>query len=88
MAKIIRLDVSRSKPAAPGKQGRSDCDHKNVIVYRVARTVRCAVCGALLDPFEVLVELVQTMPPPPEPDEDKRFMKEMVRRKPPSQDKE
>ncbi len=60
MAKIIRLDDAR--PAA--RMPASGCAHKRVKVYRADRTVRCEICNALLDPFDVLVDLVQRMDSP------------------------
>ncbi|WP_274517594.1 hypothetical protein [Desulfocurvibacter africanus] len=39
------------------------CEHKEVIVYASERSVRCALCGASLDPFEVLVDLMQRYGP-------------------------
>lgn len=37
--------------------------HKDVIVYRDSRRVYCVVCGAELDPFDVLVSVVEAQPP-------------------------
>lgn len=48
--------------AAPGPV--DGCDHKNVIAYTVFRTASCARCGALLDPFDVLVDMLKGAVPP------------------------
>ena len=58
MAKIIKLDTSRKKTVPPIKLA-GICGHKNVRVSEVKRTVRCVYCGELLDPFEVLVDMVK-----------------------------
>lgn len=57
--KIIKLDPTRKKPesVSPGKS--RVCDHKHVIAYTVFRTVRCSTCGTLLDPFDVLVDMLK-----------------------------
>ncbi len=80
MAEIIKLDTSR-KPAAPAKKSQPSCAHKSVTVYAAYRTVRCSYCGALLDPFVVLLDMVKGyLRPPPGKNEEKRFLKEVKRR--------
>ncbi len=37
------------------------CDHKEVTVYAADRKVYCNTCGAILDPMDVLVDMVQRM---------------------------
>jgi len=39
------------------------CVHRDVVVYRDSRRVCCAICGAELDPFDVLVTVVEAQPP-------------------------
>ena len=59
MAKIIQFDPTKKKPKtlSPGKS--VGCEHKRVIAYTAFRTVRCAICGAQLDPFDVLVDILK-----------------------------
>lgn len=35
------------------------CSHKRITVYKRERYVLCDVCGAMLDPIEVLADIVQ-----------------------------
>lgn len=35
------------------------CCHKRITVYKRERYVLCDVCGAMLDPIEVLADIVQ-----------------------------
>jgi hypothetical protein len=79
LAKIIRFDVTGRKPR-PGRK-KPECAHKQVIVYTVYRTVRCAFCGAELDPFDVLVDVFKAYVPPDNGDrEEKRLLREIARR--------
>jgi hypothetical protein len=79
LAKIIRFDVTGRKPR-PGRK-KPECAHKQVIVYTVYRTVRCAFCGAELDPFDVLVDVFKAYVPPDNVDrEEKRLLREIARR--------
>ena len=81
MAKIIKLDFSR-KPPKRHSVPETFCEHKNVIAYTVYRTVRCAFCGTALDPFDVLVDLIQGyVPAGTENNEQHRFEREVSRRK-------
>lgn len=58
------------------------CDHKHVIAYTVFRTVRCSTCGTLLDPFDVLVDMLKGyVPSGPNDLEEKRLYEEVERRK-------
>lgn len=59
MGKIIRLDTTRKKPTAEIRGNLASCEHKNVVVHEKFKAVRCAVCGALLDPFSVLVDYLK-----------------------------
>lgn len=64
MAKIASMDEARRKRSEKLRalQVRA-CEHKEVIVYASERTVRCALCGTSLDPFDVLVDLMQRYGP-------------------------
>ena len=64
MAKIIRLDTSRKKPREKEARPSAGCEHKNVVIYERYRTVRCALCRSLLDPFDVLLDMVKGYIPP------------------------
>ena len=82
MAKIIKLDPTRKNPAKVSTERSSGCDHKNVIAYTVFRTVRCTTCGILLDPFDVLVDMLKSYVPDNANDLDvKRLDKEIKTRK-------
>ncbi len=81
MAKIIKLDISKKK-AEPSAQIPGGCEHKNVRVSEAYRTVRCVYCGALLDPFDVLVDMVKGyIPPERNNHEEARLLKEVAKRK-------
>ena len=81
MAKIIQFDSSGKKPK-PGSGGKKPgCAHRRVIAYTVYRTVRCELCGMELDPFDVLVDMLQGHVPPDDGNrEEKKLRREMVRR--------
>ena len=80
MAKIIKLDTSKKK-AAPPMHDAGSCEHKNVRVSEVYRTVRCVYCGALLDPFDVLVDMVKGyIPAESGGKEEIRLLKEVAKR--------
>ncbi len=80
MTKILRFDPTDKKPLPTDEHTRR-CDHRQVIAYTVYRTVRCAACGTLLDPFDVLVDLFKGYVPPDAADrEEKRLLKEVRRR--------
>ena len=82
MAKIIKLDPTRKKPKRVSPERSTGCDHKQVIAYTVFRTVRCSTCGILLDPFDVLVDMLKGYVPSGAADlEEKRLRKEVERRK-------
>lgn len=81
MAEIIRLDSTRKKTDKAATRHSEICDHKHVIAYTVFRTVRCVTCGALLDPFDVLVDMLKGyIPPDGENQEEKRIDKELKKR--------
>ena len=81
MAKIIKLDPTRKKPKRVSPERSPGCDHKQVIAYTVFRTVRCSTCGTLLDPFDVLVDMLKGYVPPDKNDlEEKQLNKEVERR--------
>ncbi len=80
MAEIIKFDSSRKKSKEKsGKTG--DCLHKNVTVYENYRTVRCSFCGTLLDPFDVLLSMVQGyIPADPFHREETLMTRELLKR--------
>jgi hypothetical protein len=82
VAKIIKLDPTRKKPEkADTSSSATGCDHKRVIAYTVFRTVRCTACGALLDPFDVLVDMLKGyVPPDSENQEERRLNREVKKR--------
>jgi len=81
LAKIIKFDSSRKRPEALRKEKIPDCDHKQVIAYTFYRVVRCAVCGAELDAFDVLVDMLKSYIPPAAQDrEEKRLAGELEKR--------
>lgn len=64
MVKIASMDEARRKRSERQKTLMArTCEHKEVIVYASERSVRCALCGASLDPFDVLVDLMQRYGP-------------------------
>lgn len=80
MAKIIRFDTSRrlSDKTAPAPS----CDHKNVVAFTASRSVQCAICGAKLDPFDVMLELLKGYQPPIDNNRELRlFSRETERRR-------
>ena len=82
MAKIIKLDLTRKKPKTVSPEQSVGCEHKHVIAYTVHRTVCCAICGTLLDPFNVLVDMLKGYVPPGGDDlNEKRLGKEVERRR-------
>ena len=82
MAKIIRLDTSRKKPREEAARAPAGCDHRNVVVYERYRTVRCAFCRSLLDPFDVLLDMVKGyIPPERENSEEARLAREETKRR-------
>ena len=82
MAKIIRLDTSRKKPREQADRTAAGCEHKNVVVYERYRTVRCAFCRSLLDPFDVLLDMVKGyIPPERENKEEARLAREEAKRR-------
>jgi hypothetical protein len=59
--RIISLkDYRRARPVGR-EEPAAGCAHRRVVVERAERRVRCEVCGAELDAFEVLVSLVQRL---------------------------
>lgn len=81
MAKIIKLDPTGKKPDRIKQGKEKGCDHKNVIAYTVFRTVRCTACGTLLDPFDVLVDMLKGYVPPDANNlEEKRLRQEISKR--------
>lgn len=80
MAKIISINQSRKKPKALSPRPAA-CDHKQVIAYTYYRSVNCFICGAPLDPFDVLVDMLKGHVPPGGNDhEEKQLNKELERR--------
>lgn len=81
MAKIISLATSRRK-VKRNDEAPIPCDHKSVTAYRQYRDVRCSCCGEQLDPFDVLVDMIQSAIPPGEDSlEENRFCREVLKRK-------
>lgn len=79
MAKIIRFDLSRRRPQE--NVAATSCDHKNVVAYTVSRKVQCAICGAELDPYDVMLELLKGYIPPSDNNRELRlFTRELERR--------
>ncbi len=64
MAKIASMDEARHKRTQRLKTLMArKCEHKEVIVYASERSVRCALCWASLDPFDVFVDPMQRYGP-------------------------
>jgi len=64
MEKIASMDEARRRRAERLRKAQENaCGHKEVIVYANERSVRCMICGAPLDPFDVLVDMVQRYGP-------------------------
>ncbi|NLW80714.1 MAG: hypothetical protein GXY42_03435 [Desulfovibrionales bacterium] len=83
MAKIIQLDTSRKRPRAAGPEKRTGCEHKEVIAYTVYRTVCCSICGAELDPFDVLLDMIKGYIPSGADDaEERKLLREVEKRRP------
>lgn len=82
MAKIIKFDSTRKKQITVNREKTAGCDHKLVIAYTVFRTVRCAICGTRLDPFDVLVDMLKAyVPPDAEDHEEKNLLREVEKRR-------
>jgi len=58
MGKLIQIEPSR-KHLGGDDSSSFGCMHKRVLVLPNDRHVRCAICGELLDPFDVLMNMVQ-----------------------------
>ncbi|MCJ7601440.1 MAG: hypothetical protein MUO63_08035 [Desulfobulbaceae bacterium] len=81
MAKIISINQSRKKPKSLSPPPSAACDHKQVIAYNYYRTVNCSICGAPLDPFDVLVDMLKGYVPPDGNDhKDNLLNKELEKR--------
>jgi hypothetical protein len=81
MTKIISITQSRKKPKSLSPPPSAACDHKQVIAYTYYRTVNCSICGAPLDPFDVLVDMLKGYVPPGGNDhEQKQLNKELKKR--------
>jgi len=79
MAKIIEFDPSRRQPG--GAMPATSCDHKNVVAFTASQTVQCAVCGAELNPFDVMIELLKGYTPPGDNNRElKLYSRELERR--------
>lgn len=80
MVKIIRLDSRRRQHDKAASA--TCCDHKNVVASTASRTVQCAICGAGLDPFDVMLELLKGYMPPIDNNRELRlFTRELERRR-------
>ena len=80
MAQIIKLDTSRRRPPR-GDEKTTACRHGNVTAWTAYRTVNCSYCGAELDPFDVLVDMIKGyIPAGRDRAEEHRFAKEAARR--------
>ena len=81
MAKIIKLDRSRKARHPKITNNTDDCPHKTATLYTFSRTVRCSICGELLDPFDVLLDMMKGyIPPAGRDNESERFLKEVTKR--------
>ncbi|MDW7773539.1 MAG: hypothetical protein SCH71_11695 [Desulfobulbaceae bacterium] len=82
MAEIIKLDPCRTGPKSGArKPGEKKCRHRLVTAYTVFRTVRCDLCGAELDPFDVLVDMLKAyIPDDPDDSEARRLQMEIEKR--------
>ena len=81
MAQIIQFDPTKKKPKDVSPEKSAGCEHKRVIAYTVFRTVRCAICGMQLDPFDVLVDMLKGyVEPGGNNREEKRLAKEVKKR--------
>ena len=80
MAKILIFDTARKKITTINPSADRYCHHKRVTAYTLYRTVRCATCGRELDPFDVLVDILNSHPPSDGDLEEKRMNREMARR--------
>ena len=60
MARIIDFSTEMARRNAATAH-ESACDHKQVTVYAADRKVYCDTCGAILDPMDVLIDMVQRM---------------------------
>jgi hypothetical protein len=79
LAKIIALDTARKKAKAAEQKMRG-CRHRQVTAYALYRSVRCAICGAELDPFDVLVDMLKAQIPNDAGLEEKRLHREIEKR--------
>ena len=61
MAKIIQMNTYQTKYEAANPIA-GECLHKSVIAYKAARIIQCTLCGKLIDPFDVLADLIQGRP--------------------------
>ena len=79
MAKILRFDPSLRQREGSGSA--ATCDHKNVVAYTASRTVQCAACGTVLDPFDTIVELLKGSNPQGDKHRElKMYYQELLRR--------
>jgi len=82
VAEILQFESTGRKPPADRSGGKPDCAHRRVVAYTAYRTVRCALCGAELDPFDVLVEMFKGAPPTGSGQgEDRKLRREIARRR-------
>ena len=80
MAKIIRFDPRRRQ--CDETTPANSCDHKNVVAFTASRTVQCVTCGAKLDPFDVMLELLKGYIPPIDNNRELRLLtRELERRR-------
>jgi hypothetical protein len=56
MGKVVSLPAKRANEVAV------PCSHKEITVYRQEKMVRCVACGKELDPFTVLLQILQRVP--------------------------
>jgi hypothetical protein len=57
MGKVISFERTDTDQQGEG------CPHKHVVAQTRSRTVHCVLCGKVLDPFDVLVDMIARAEP-------------------------
>lgn len=79
MAKIIKFDPNRRQQGEA--VSATSCDHKSVVALTATRVVQCSTCGANLDPFDVMIDLLKGSKPPGDNNRElKLYSRELERR--------
>jgi len=82
LAQIIQLDPSLRSYHVRNADVAESCPHKSVTVYTAYRVVCCSLCSAVLDPFDVLVDMVKrSVPPEPNNQKEQRLEREEEERR-------